>query len=84
MVLATLWFDSRTTETAAPGTTAAPTVQADKNTAAMATVKEVETAVVVPEEQQSQVTAHQTAEVKAVEAPVTSSESAVIADSKPR
>ncbi|MEQ2171568.1 PRP40 pre-mRNA processing factor 40 [Goodea atripinnis] len=49
----------------------------------MATVKEVETAAAVPEEQQPQVTVHQTAEVKAVEAPVTSSESAVVTEIKP-
>uniref|UniRef100_A0A3Q2P353 Pre-mRNA-processing factor 40 homolog A n=1 Tax=Fundulus heteroclitus TaxID=8078 RepID=A0A3Q2P353_FUNHE len=71
-------------ETPAPGTTAAPAAQADINAAAaMATVKEVETAAAVPEEQPSQVTVHQAAEVKAAEAPVTPSESAVVTESKP-
>jgi len=76
-------FDFRTAETAAPGTIAAPIVQAD-NTATMVTVMEVETAAAVSEEQQSQVTVHQTAEVKTADAPVVSSESSVITESAPR
>ncbi|XP_017279882.1 pre-mRNA-processing factor 40 homolog A isoform X3 [Kryptolebias marmoratus] len=73
--------ENGTTEVVAPGTTAAPAVQAD-NTATMATVMEVETAAaVVSEEPQSQATMNQTAEVKAAEAPVTSSESAVVTES---
>uniref|UniRef100_A0A8C6VZJ1 Pre-mRNA-processing factor 40 homolog A n=1 Tax=Nothobranchius furzeri TaxID=105023 RepID=A0A8C6VZJ1_NOTFU len=73
----------QTTETVVPGTTAAPAVQAE-TTASMATVMEVETAAAtaaVSEEPPSQVTVNQTAEVKAVDAPVTSSESAVVTES---
>lgn len=77
-------FDFRTTEVVAPVTTAAPVVQAD-NTATMETVMEVETAAaVISEEPQPQVTVNQTAEVKAAEAPVTSSESAVVTESTAR
>uniref|UniRef100_A0A8C6Q0K4 Pre-mRNA-processing factor 40 homolog A n=1 Tax=Nothobranchius furzeri TaxID=105023 RepID=A0A8C6Q0K4_NOTFU len=75
--------DLITTETVVPGTTAAPAVQAE-TTASMATVMEVETAAAtaaVSEEPPSQVTVNQTAEVKAVDAPVTSSESAVVTES---
>uniref|UniRef100_A0A8C6VZR0 Pre-mRNA-processing factor 40 homolog A n=1 Tax=Nothobranchius furzeri TaxID=105023 RepID=A0A8C6VZR0_NOTFU len=70
-------------QTVVPGTTAAPAVQAE-TTASMATVMEVETAAAtaaVSEEPPSQVTVNQTAEVKAVDAPVTSSESAVVTES---
>uniref|UniRef100_A0A665W654 Pre-mRNA-processing factor 40 homolog A n=1 Tax=Echeneis naucrates TaxID=173247 RepID=A0A665W654_ECHNA len=55
-------------------TTTDPAVQAD-NTATMATVMEVETATAVSEEHLSQAAVHHTPEVKAAEAPVTSSES---------
>ena len=77
------WFDFRTAETAAPGTTAAPTVQAD-NTATMATVMEGETAAAVSEEHQSQATVHQTAEVKTEDAPAVSTESSVVTESTAR
>uniref|UniRef100_A0A3Q1BX25 Pre-mRNA-processing factor 40 homolog A n=1 Tax=Amphiprion ocellaris TaxID=80972 RepID=A0A3Q1BX25_AMPOC len=60
-------------EAAAPGTTAAPTVQAD-NIATMATVMEVETATAASEEHLSQAAVHLTAEAKIAEAPVASSE----------
>uniref|UniRef100_A0A1A8M3W2 Pre-mRNA-processing factor 40 homolog A n=1 Tax=Nothobranchius pienaari TaxID=704102 RepID=A0A1A8M3W2_9TELE len=75
--------ENGTTETVVPGTTAAPAVQAE-TTASMATVMEVAAAAataVVSEEPPSQVTVNQTAEVKAVDAPVTSSESTVITES---
>uniref|UniRef100_A0AAX7SLH6 Pre-mRNA-processing factor 40 homolog A n=1 Tax=Astatotilapia calliptera TaxID=8154 RepID=A0AAX7SLH6_ASTCA len=62
-----------TAEAAAPGTTAAPAVQAD-NVAPAATVVEAETAVVVSEEQPSQAAVTQTPEVKTADAPVASSE----------
>uniref|UniRef100_I3JR04 Pre-mRNA-processing factor 40 homolog A n=1 Tax=Oreochromis niloticus TaxID=8128 RepID=I3JR04_ORENI len=65
-----------TAEAAAPGTTAAPAVQAD-NVAPAATVVEAETAVVVSEEQPSQAAVTQTAEVKTADAPVASSETSV-------
>uniref|UniRef100_A0A3P8TJ36 Pre-mRNA-processing factor 40 homolog A n=1 Tax=Amphiprion percula TaxID=161767 RepID=A0A3P8TJ36_AMPPE len=64
----------KTAEAAAPGTTAAPTVQAD-NIATMATVMEVETATAASEEHLSQAAVHLTAEAKIAEAPVASSES---------
>ncbi|KAM9709775.1 pre-mRNA-processing factor 40 homolog A [Menidia menidia] len=71
--------ENGTADTAA----AAQAVQADI-TAAMATVMEVETkAAVVSEEQPSQATPHQTAEVKAADAPVVSSESTVVTESTP-
>ncbi|XP_061579608.1 pre-mRNA-processing factor 40 homolog A isoform X2 [Cololabis saira] len=76
------WFDSRTAETAAPGTTAAPVVQVD-NTATMVTVLEAETAAAVSEEHQSQATVHQTAEVKTEDAPAVSTESSVVTESAP-
>uniref|UniRef100_A0A8D3CU69 Pre-mRNA-processing factor 40 homolog A n=1 Tax=Scophthalmus maximus TaxID=52904 RepID=A0A8D3CU69_SCOMX len=58
----------------APGVAAAPAVQAD-NTAAMATVMEVETATAVSEDHLSQAAVHLTAEVKPADAPVASLES---------
>lgn len=73
----------RTVEAAAPGTTAAPAVQAD-TTATMATVMEAETATAVSEEHPSPVAVHHTPEVKAAEAPVVSSESAVVTEPTPR
>ncbi|CAJ1079256.1 pre-mRNA-processing factor 40 homolog A isoform X1 [Xyrichtys novacula] len=66
--------ENGTAEAAAPGTTAAPAVQAD-NTATMATVMEAETATAVPEETLSQAAAHLTAEAKIAEAPVASLDS---------
>ncbi|XP_054871087.1 pre-mRNA-processing factor 40 homolog A isoform X2 [Amphiprion ocellaris] len=66
--------ENGTAEAAAPGTTAAPTVQAD-NIATMATVMEVETATAASEEHLSQAAVHLTAEAKIAEAPVASSES---------
>uniref|UniRef100_A0A3B4EW03 Pre-mRNA-processing factor 40 homolog A n=1 Tax=Pundamilia nyererei TaxID=303518 RepID=A0A3B4EW03_9CICH len=64
--------EENTAEAAAPGTTAAPAVQAD-NVAPAATVVEAETAVVVSEEQPSQAAVTQTPEVKTADAPVASS-----------
>ncbi|XP_070694296.1 pre-mRNA-processing factor 40 homolog A isoform X2 [Pempheris klunzingeri] len=68
--------ENGTAEAAAPGTTAAPAVQAD-NTATMATVMEAETATVVSEEHLSQAAVHHTAEVKTSDAPVASLEGSV-------
>uniref|UniRef100_A0A8D3C1N8 Pre-mRNA-processing factor 40 homolog A n=1 Tax=Scophthalmus maximus TaxID=52904 RepID=A0A8D3C1N8_SCOMX len=68
------WSDFRTAEATAPGVAAAPAVQAD-NTAAMATVMEVETATAVSEDHLSQAAVHLTAEVKPADAPVASLES---------
>ena len=67
----------------APGTTAAPAVQAD-NTAAMATVMEAEAATAVPEEHLSQAAVHHAAEVKTADAPVASSESAAATEATAR
>lgn len=67
----------------APGTTAAPAVQAD-NAATMATVMEAETATVVSEEHLSQAAVHHTAEVKTADAPVTSSESSAATEATVR
>lgn len=77
------WSDFRTVEATAPGTTAAPAVQAD-NTATMTTTTEAETATAVSEEHPSQVTVHHTAEVKTADAPVASSESSTATESTPR
>lgn len=66
-------FDFRTVETLAASTAAAPAAQAD-NAAAMTTAVEPETTVAVSEEPMSQAVVHHTAEVKAAEAPVASSE----------
>uniref|UniRef100_A0A8C2ZG81 Pre-mRNA-processing factor 40 homolog A n=1 Tax=Cyclopterus lumpus TaxID=8103 RepID=A0A8C2ZG81_CYCLU len=63
-----------TAEAMAPGTAAAPAVQAD-NAASMVTVMEAETATAVSEEHLSQVAVHHTAEVKTADAPVASLES---------
>uniref|UniRef100_A0A671YW77 Pre-mRNA-processing factor 40 homolog A n=1 Tax=Sparus aurata TaxID=8175 RepID=A0A671YW77_SPAAU len=68
--------ECRTAEAVAPGTTAAPAVQADI-TATMATVMEAETATAVSEEHLSQAAVHHTAEVKTADAPVVSSESSI-------
>uniref|UniRef100_A0A669EWW2 Pre-mRNA-processing factor 40 homolog A n=1 Tax=Oreochromis niloticus TaxID=8128 RepID=A0A669EWW2_ORENI len=68
LIISKLLYE-RTAEAAAPGTTAAPAVQAD-NVAPAATVVEAETAVVVSEEQPSQAAVTQTAEVKTADAPV--------------
>lgn len=76
-------FDFRTAETVAPGTTAAPAVQAD-NTATMTTVMEAETTTAVSEEPLSQAVVHHTAEVKAADAPVASSESSVATEAPAR
>uniref|UniRef100_A0A8C2ZG06 Pre-mRNA-processing factor 40 homolog A n=1 Tax=Cyclopterus lumpus TaxID=8103 RepID=A0A8C2ZG06_CYCLU len=62
-----------TAEAMAPGTAAAPAVQAD-NAASMVTVMEAETATAVSEEHLSQVAVHHTAEVKTADAPVASLE----------
>ncbi len=78
-----IWSDFRTAEAVAPGTAAAPPVQAD-NTATMATVMEAETATAVSEEHQSQAAVHHTAEVKTADAPVASSESSVAAEATAR
>ena len=64
-------------------TTAAPAVLAD-NTAAMATVMEVETATAVPEENLSQAAVHLTAEVKTADAAVALSESAAATEAAAR
>ncbi|XP_036966265.1 pre-mRNA-processing factor 40 homolog A isoform X2 [Acanthopagrus latus] len=68
--------ENGTAEAVAPGTTAAPAVQADI-TATMATVMEAETATAVSEEHLSQAAVHHTAEVKTADAPVVSSESSI-------
>uniref|UniRef100_A0AAQ4PMQ6 Pre-mRNA-processing factor 40 homolog A n=1 Tax=Gasterosteus aculeatus aculeatus TaxID=481459 RepID=A0AAQ4PMQ6_GASAC len=60
----------------APGTAAAPAMQAD-NTAAMVTVMEAEIVAAVSEEHLSQAAVHHVAEIKTVDAPVASSESSV-------
>lgn len=73
----------RTAEAAAPGTTAAPAVQAD-NVAPAATVVEAETAVVVSEEQPSQAAVTQTPEVKTADAPVASSETSAATEAVAR
>lgn len=67
----------------APGTTAAPAMQAD-NTASMVTVMEAETAMAVPEEHLSQVALHHTDEVKTADAPVASSESSAVTEATAR
>lgn len=77
------WSDFRTAEAVAPGTAAAPPVQAD-NTATMATVMEAETATAVSEEHLSQVAVHHTAEVKTADAPVASAESSAAAEATAR
>lgn len=77
------WSYIRTAEAAAPGTTAAPAVQAD-NVAPAATVVEVETAVVVSEEQPSQAAVTQTPEVKTADAPVASSETSAATEAVAR
>ncbi|KAG7227502.1 hypothetical protein INR49_005317 [Caranx melampygus] len=66
--------ENGSTEAAAPGTNAAPVVQAD-NTATMVTAMEAETATAVSEEHLSQAAVHHTPEVKPADTPVTSSES---------
>ncbi|XP_068185771.1 pre-mRNA-processing factor 40 homolog A isoform X3 [Antennarius striatus] len=66
--------ENGTTETAPPGTTAAPVLQTD-NTATVTTVMEVETTTAVPEEHVSQAPVQNTPEVKPADAPVASSES---------
>lgn len=68
--------ENGTAEALAPGTAAAPAVQAD-NAAAMTTVMEAETTAAVSEEPVSQAVVHHTAEVKAADAPVASSETPV-------
>lgn len=75
--------DSSSTEVAAPGTNAAPAVQAD-NTATMVTAMEAETATAVSEEHLSQAAVHHTPEVKPAEAPVTSSESSAATETTAR
>lgn len=77
------WFDFRTAEAVAPGTTAAPAVQAD-NTATMTTVMEAETTTAVSEELLSQAVVHHTAEVKTADAPVASSESSAAPEAPAR
>lgn len=77
------WSYIRTAEAAAPGTTAAPAVQAD-NVAPTATVVEAETAVVVSEEQPSQAAVTQTPEVKTADAPVASSETSAATEAVAR
>lgn len=76
-------FDSSTAEAAAPGTTAAPAVQAD-NAAAMTTVMEAETTTAVSEELLSQAAVQHTAEVKTADAPVASSESSATTEAPAR
>uniref|UniRef100_A0A671YYN0 Pre-mRNA-processing factor 40 homolog A n=1 Tax=Sparus aurata TaxID=8175 RepID=A0A671YYN0_SPAAU len=71
----TVMVCTETAEAVAPGTTAAPAVQADI-TATMATVMEAETATAVSEEHLSQAAVHHTAEVKTADAPVNPSSSA--------
>lgn len=83
MIFDLSWSDFRTVEAVAPGTTAAPAVQAD-NAATMATVMEAETATVVSEEHLSQAAVHHTAEVKTADAPVTSSESSAATEATVR
>lgn len=77
------WSDFRTVETLAPTTAAAPAVQAD-TVATMTTVMEAETAAVVSEEPVSQAVVHHTAEVKAADAPVASSETPVATEASAR
>lgn len=72
----------RTAEVMAPGTTAAPAVQAD-NAATVTTVMEAETTTAVSEELVSQGVVHQAAEVKTTDAPVASSESLVVTETPP-
>lgn len=85
---ARLWFhlsrsDFRTTEALAPGTVAAPAVQAD-NVAAMTTVMEADTTAAVSEEPVSQAVVQHAAEVKAADAPVASSETPVATEAPAR
>lgn len=74
------WSYIRTAEAAAPGTTAAPAVQADN----VAPAAEAETAVVVSEEQPSQAAVTQTPEVKTADAPVASSETSAATEAVAR
>lgn len=67
----------------APGTAAAPAMQAD-NTAAMVTVMEAEIVAAVSEEHLSQAAVHHVAEIKTVDAPVASSESSVATEAAAR
>lgn len=76
------WCDFRT-EAMAPGTAAAPAMQAD-NTAAMVTVMEAEIVAAVSEEHLSQAAVHHVAEIKTVDAPVASSESSVATEAAAR
>uniref|UniRef100_A0AAQ4Q6F7 Pre-mRNA-processing factor 40 homolog A n=1 Tax=Gasterosteus aculeatus aculeatus TaxID=481459 RepID=A0AAQ4Q6F7_GASAC len=69
-------LEGKETEAMAPGTAAAPAMQAD-NTAAMVTVMEAEIVAAVSEEHLSQAAVHHVAEIKTVDAPVASSESSV-------
>lgn len=67
----------------APGTTAAPAVQAD-NTTTTTTVMEVEPPAAVSEEAVPQEAVQQTAEVKTADAPVASSESPAVTEAPAR
>lgn len=75
--------DLRTAEAPAPGTTAAPAVQAEI-VAPVAAVVETETVAAVSEEQPTQAAVTQTAEVKTADAPVASTESSAPAEAAAR
>lgn len=70
-------------ETVAASTAAAPAAQAD-NAAALTTAVEAETTVAVSEEPVSQAVVHHTAEVKAADAPVASSETPTVTEAPAR